>query len=50
MNARSSIAAAALAFASLLQAAVAWSQQFPAKPIRFVIGPAPDVLARLVGQ
>ena len=50
MNARSSIAAAALAFASLLQAAVAWSQQFPAKPIRFVIGPAPDVLARMVGQ
>ena len=50
MNARSSIAAAALAFASLLQAGVAWSQQFPAKPIRFVIGPAPDVLARMVGQ
>jgi len=25
-------------------------QVFPAKPIRFVIGPAPDVLARLVGQ
>jgi tripartite-type tricarboxylate transporter receptor subunit TctC len=28
----------------------AQSQEFPAKPIRFVIGPAPDVLARLVGQ
>lgn len=26
------------------------AQEYPAKPIRFVIGPAPDVLARLVGQ
>ena len=26
------------------------AQDFPTKPIRFVIGPAPDVLARLVGQ
>lgn len=26
------------------------AQDYPAKPIRFVIGPAPDVLARLVGQ
>ena len=25
-------------------------QAYPTKPIRFVIGPAPDVLARLVGQ
>jgi tripartite-type tricarboxylate transporter receptor subunit TctC len=29
---------------------VAAAQEYPAKPIRFVIGPAPDVLARLVGQ
>jgi tripartite-type tricarboxylate transporter receptor subunit TctC len=26
------------------------AQDFPVKPIRFVIGPAPDVLARLIGQ
>jgi len=29
---------------------VAIAQDYPTKPIRFVIGPAPDVLARLVGQ
>lgn len=29
---------------------VATAQEFPTKPVRFVIGPAPDVLARLVGQ
>lgn len=26
------------------------AQDYPTKPIRFVIGPAPDVLARLIGQ
>lgn len=31
-------------------AGVARAQDYPVKPIRFVIGPAPDVLARLVGQ
>lgn len=43
----------ALAFAgvaALLQPSQAASQEFPTKPIRFVIGPAPDVLARMVGQ
>lgn len=34
------------AFASALAAA----QDYPAKPIRFIVGAAPDVLARLVGQ
>lgn len=42
----------------VLMLALLWSastvtvaaQEFPAKPIRFIIGPAPDVLARLVGQ
>lgn len=29
---------------------VAIAQDYPTKPIRFVIGPAPDVMARLVGQ
>lgn len=26
------------------------AQDFPAKPIRFIVGPGPDVLARIVGQ
>jgi tripartite-type tricarboxylate transporter receptor subunit TctC len=34
----------------LLSAGGAWAQDYPVKPIRFVIGPAPDVLARLIGQ
>jgi tripartite-type tricarboxylate transporter receptor subunit TctC len=50
MNVRASIAGLALALAGLLSAAVATAQQFPTKPIRFIIGPAPDVLARMVGQ
>jgi tripartite-type tricarboxylate transporter receptor subunit TctC len=29
---------------------MAGAQDYPVKPIRFVIGPAPDVLARLIGQ
>lgn len=29
---------------------VAAAQEFPTRPIRFVIGPAPDLLARLIGQ
>jgi tripartite-type tricarboxylate transporter receptor subunit TctC len=28
----------------------AFAQNYPAKPIRFIVGPGPDVLARLVGQ
>lgn len=50
MKAGSNVAALALACACVLHAGGAASQQFPAKPIRFVIGPAPDVLARMVGQ
>ena len=34
----------------LVVASAARAQEFPVKPIRFVIGPAPDVLARLIGQ
>ena len=30
--------------------AVAGAQNFPTKPVRFVIGPAPELLPRLVGQ
>lgn len=28
----------------------AFAQNYPVKPIRFIVGPGPDVLARLVGQ
>lgn len=28
----------------------AHAQNYPAKPIRFIVGPGPDVLARLIGQ
>ncbi|MCI3952210.1 MAG: Uncharacterized protein K0R53_1708 [Burkholderiales bacterium] len=50
MISRLIVARFALALAWMLQAGVAVSQQFPTKPIRFIIGPAPDVLARMVGQ
>jgi tripartite-type tricarboxylate transporter receptor subunit TctC len=41
---------AASGVASAQDAATSSGQGFPAKPVRFVIGPAPDVLARMVGQ
>ncbi|MGQ0752163.1 MAG: tripartite tricarboxylate transporter substrate binding protein [Betaproteobacteria bacterium] len=50
MKTRSTLAALALALACLVNSIGASAQQFPSKPIRFIIGPAPDVLARLVGQ
>jgi tripartite-type tricarboxylate transporter receptor subunit TctC len=47
-------AARAIAFTvasvALLLHLPAAAQPFPSRPIRFVIGPAPDVLARMVGQ
>jgi tripartite-type tricarboxylate transporter receptor subunit TctC len=40
-----------IAFAAALAvAADAAAQTYPTKPIRFIVGPGPDVLARLVGQ
>jgi len=51
MKAASGVFALALAGAAgLVQPSSAVAQEFPTKPIRFVIGPAPDVLARMVGQ
>ena len=50
MNVKSGIAGLALALAGVVSPAPATAQQFPTKPIRFIIGPAPDVLARMVGQ
>ena len=36
--------------AALALGSAAWAQQYPTRPIRFIVGPGPDVLARLVGQ
>ena len=36
--------------AVMVLAGAASAQDFPAKPIRFIVGPGPDVLARIVGQ
>lgn len=41
---------AALPILALLACLPVFAAEWPAKPVRFVIGPAPDVLARLVGQ
>lgn len=35
---------------AVLAAGAAHAQAYPAKPIRFLVGPGPDALARLVGQ
>jgi tripartite-type tricarboxylate transporter receptor subunit TctC len=50
MKFRSRVAILALAFACSVPIGSAIAQEYPTKPIRFVIGPAPDVLARMVGQ
>jgi tripartite-type tricarboxylate transporter receptor subunit TctC len=39
-----------LIVAQLCAAAVGYAQTFPEKPIRLIVGPGPDVLARIVGQ
>src|SRR6187455_1804593 len=40
------IAASLIWFAS----ANAWAQDFPTKPIRVIVGPGPDIVARIMGQ
>ena len=42
--------AAMIALATLSAQAAPHDQAYPTKPIRFVIGPSPDLLARMVGQ
>lgn len=42
--------AAVLVLALLTCAASALAQSYPSRPIRFIVGPAPDVLPRLIGQ
>lgn len=39
----------AVAFLALVTGAVV-AQEYPAKPIRIIVGPGPDVLARIIGQ
>ena len=46
--ARLVIASVALACCARFDAALA--QTYPTKPVRFIVGPGPDVLARLIGQ
>ena len=41
---------ACFGFALAALAGAAGAQEYPAKPIRFIVGPGPDVLARIVGQ
>ena len=40
----------ALAAAALLLPAPAPAQPYPAKPVRIIVGPGPDALARLIGE
>lgn len=45
--ARAFILASCLA---LFGTASAWAQDYPSKPIRLIVGPGPDILARIVGE
>jgi tripartite-type tricarboxylate transporter receptor subunit TctC len=47
-NSRIALLGVILAWASV--SGGVFAQDYPLKPIRFIIGPAPDVLARLIGQ
>ena len=44
------VAVLALVVAGSLSTGAARAQNYPAKPIRFIVGPGPDVLARMIGQ
>jgi tripartite-type tricarboxylate transporter receptor subunit TctC len=50
MTFASRVAILAVVVSSTVSAGIASAQQFPTKPIRFIVGPAPDVLPRLIGQ
>ncbi len=41
---------AMMALAAAAPAGGALAQNYPSKPIRFIVGPGPDVLARMIGQ
>jgi tripartite-type tricarboxylate transporter receptor subunit TctC len=42
--------ALAAAFVALAFICTAHAQQYPTKPIRFIVGPGPDALARVIGE
>lgn len=44
------VRATVVAFTAVLAAAAASAQTYPSKPIRFIVGPGPDALARVLGQ
>src|SRR3954471_6356918 len=44
------IALAVFVAMTSLCAVTAVAQEYPQKPIRFIVGPSPDVLARLIGE
>ena len=50
MNGRFTGISMMLFAAVFLTGGPACGQQYPVKPIRFIVGPGPDVLARLIGQ
>jgi tripartite-type tricarboxylate transporter receptor subunit TctC len=39
-----------LALASLAAGTTAWGQDFPSRPTRIIVGPGPDILARIVAE
>ncbi len=43
-------AAVAFAVLSMLVAPAALAQAYPARPIRIIVGPGPDILSRIIGQ
>ncbi|MEN3352470.1 MAG: hypothetical protein V7640_628 [Betaproteobacteria bacterium] len=47
---RARIVMVPVAFVAGLVCCEACAQTYPVKPIRFIVGPGPDVLARLIGQ
>lgn len=50
MKSLSGLALLALALGGFVSSSAAYAQNYPTKPIRFIVGPGPDVLARLIGQ
>lgn len=44
------LALLALAVGGTMASGPVYAQNYPVKPIRFIVGPGPDVLARMIGQ
>ena len=50
MTSISRLVVVALIIIGSVPAGAAFAQNYPVKPIRFIVGPGPDVLARMIGQ